>query len=225
MNEVPIFTDYQRWACCGPDFTDWVRRGVIEQPAALRTLFQQLGEIRVRYAGLLIEGLGLAGQEGITETLMAACRDRWMAPTSLRSLSGVLSGQQAFPEIPWVDRYVRNVRPGMARIISGAAEMACYLSPAESVLAAHIEGTPQDNERTELAGLVDEDILSRQYRLHPDFRGETALCWLSYLRDGAQDPLLGKSHARYRPDLHHHGYQHKQPATIHRLPLPLNRPR
>jgi len=200
-------TPFRRWACCGPDFDAWVHGDEVEA-SNLRRLFEKHGEIRVRYAALLMEGLKLDDLPVAERMacLKTAVKEKWQAPCTLREHARFWKDGSTELPIPWLDRYLDRPTQAMAGLITSVSNLTLCVAGKIPLAALKTEFAQLTQGTTALEQPVDLSLLEGKYVPQPDFRGDSVQCWLSYLRCGGSDPLLGKAHAKYRPDQHHPTY-------------------
>lgn len=183
-----------RWANCGPEFNR-------HEKAQLADRIQKYGEIRVRYAAILIGGIrsfDLQDDEMVRmESIDRALSGGWLTDRTQALLESYYReySPDSIP-IPWLLRY--GVAPAHVQHIETLSQRQSF-----------VDGIPDDASCKSLGLIVDKvrPYIDSAERLQPDFRAENVVLWLGYLIEGHKDPRLKAAFARHRPDLNLPDYE------------------
>jgi hypothetical protein len=196
------------WSDCGPSFEEWAYALPEQGRIDLANLFREYGELRVRYAGALVEPLSSAPHHRM-QLLKMAVRRRWLAPASIKLLADP-STRSAVPW-PWLEELARAYdldRNGLL-LLQDLTRKSQWM---DVFRVRDFDRDVSEEEQLWLPVFVSRGLLvpterGRWATLHGDLQAETVVAWLSYLRHGETDPLLAASWKRYQPAAKTQQYQ------------------
>lgn len=186
-----------RWRGFGPDWAKLKR--LFARADDLERLRQRYGEIRVRYAAILLDGMDcLEGNSG--PLLERAVEAPWLAPTTVELVARVFSSEGVrFADIPWLQDYLPDATPRQRGLLVELASCSLLGPPVEPFVEVGRAAVPPLVLDEDVQSLNARGATRLQYHLYEDFDGLSVLLWLSFLVDGGKDPWLKRAHDQSPP--------------------------
>ncbi|MFO0578973.1 MAG: hypothetical protein U1A78_33635 [Polyangia bacterium] len=187
------------WADCGPAFDSWP--DAPQHRGELFKLFEEFGELRVRYAGLVVEQM--AGSDLLYfSSLREAIVRRWLAPCAITTLIEATACEwQRMVPCPWFDDYLEALgcTEEQTRIVRDRVLQAGFRPRRFSVEAPDVKHSGLNVEAI-FSPPAPHDPDPTQRFLRGDLQGDVLVAWTSYLFHGNEDPSLGPAWQRYQPN-------------------------